>query len=140
VAGHAVEFDPDRRPFVQALLKPSNLIDVSREQRIAGTQDEAGWEPFKDGLVSVGSAADAANPVGPTLWSWTVTLPGARVPGQFRVVIIEREHLLTDVRVVVPSVEVRVPGDPDGGHPHIEHRTLTFTPGNRLVLAEAVEI
>ena len=75
-----------------------NLIEVTLEQRVPGTQDEAGWEPVGGG-VNVTSGA--------TLWSGQVTLPNPRFAGQFRLVIreqeqypISRDHIAPDLRPI----------------------------------------
>jgi hypothetical protein len=120
-----------------------SLIQVSLEQRLFGTNDEAGWQLFGDGSgVNVTSAVSAEQPAGTMLWNGQVSLPGTRTPGQFRVVIREQEQLLTDKRIV-ESVTIRVPPDPDvpGDHGHTEIDQLTFAPGgSRLVFAETIEI
>jgi hypothetical protein len=136
-------------------MTPPELIQVSVEQRIPGTLDDAGWEPPSDATgtaVRIDSAANADFPGGtpPSLWSGQVTLPTGRQPGQFRVVIREYERLPTDERIV-ENVKIRVAPDPDvpHDHGHIETRTLTFRPGSpaaptpkpgRMVFAETIEL
>jgi hypothetical protein len=136
-------------------MTPPELIQVTVEQRIPGTQDEAGWEPASDiaaTAVRIDSAVSADFPRGtpPSLWSGQVTLPPDRQSGQFRVVVREYERLPTDERLVETA---RVHVDPDpavkGDHGHFENRTLTFRPGSpaaptpkpgRMVFAETIEL
>jgi hypothetical protein len=80
---------------VEGLTYPGdNLIEVTLEQRIPGTQDEAGWEPVSP--VSGGAS-------GAALWNGKVTLPIPRVAGQFRVVIREQEQYPVSRENIAPD-------------------------------------
>ncbi|MFF4528332.1 hypothetical protein ACFY1P_03575 [Streptomyces sp. NPDC001407] len=117
------------------------LIEVGIQQRIPGTQDDLGWRWFQGGGVRV-DGAQPAGASGSPLWSGQVTLPANRQPGQFRVVILENEHLATDElnvrtekKMILPDPEV-LPHLP----PHLGTVTYTWMPGaDRLVFAETVE-
>jgi hypothetical protein len=126
-----------------------NLIQVSLEQRIAGTQDEAGWEPatgVAGARITAANAESAAGTGATRLWSGMVTLPQTRQPGQFRVVIREYQHLLTDERrhgeVTVHQTDPDLPPPPP-------RMPAVFSPGapagptprpGRMVFAETVEL
>jgi hypothetical protein len=94
----AVILDP-----LPELGTPAEVIQVSLERRIPGTQDEAGWEPASavaGAQVSIDAAVNADVPTAAPLWSGQMTLPSPRQPGQFRVVIREYERFPTDERLV----------------------------------------
>ena len=126
-----------------------NLIQVALEQRIIGTQDEAGWEPV--GGVNATSAVRADQPNGAPLWNGRVSLPGTRLAGRFRVVIREYEQLPIDAHYTVP-VKLSFDGNPE--HippipPRDDHGVVIFASGapaaatpspGRMVFAETIEL
>jgi hypothetical protein len=124
------------------------LVSVQLERRIPNTRDEAGWELMpKNGEIIRSSGVAADKPEGSMLWNGKVTLPGNRLPGEFRVVIRESELLNSDrffserLEIFVPGIPDHPPTKPELGKDHIESRILTFTPGDRrLIFAEAIEL
>ncbi|GAA0345512.1 hypothetical protein [Streptomyces blastmyceticus] len=119
------------------------LIEVGIQQRIPGTQDDLGWRWFQGAGVRV-DAAQLAGAPGSPLWRGQVTLPTNRQPGQFRVVILENEHLATDQQNTRRERKMIFP-DPElplhlQKPPHLGTVTYTWMPGaDRLVFAETVE-
>jgi hypothetical protein len=72
-----------------------------------------------------------------------VTLPANRAAGQFRVVVREFEHFLTnDTATVTLQQQPVLPGEESGRpHPDPNERKATFFPGKgRLVFADAIEL
>jgi hypothetical protein len=63
-------------------------IRVNAQQRIPGASDDAGWLPAGSN-ASVAVQVDQPN--GDLLWKGAVTLPTARKPGQFRILVEELE-------------------------------------------------
>jgi hypothetical protein len=74
-------------------------IEVSVHQRVAAVVDDVlGWQP-----AAVPVVADTDVTADEVLWHGHVTLPAARQPGQYRIVVSEYEWLLTDPqRIIVP--------------------------------------
>ena len=75
------------------------LIDVTVQERLAGTTDEAGWgasgSPVELQSAATGDGLKGVAPGAP-LWSGAVTLAADRSPGQFRILITEYELLDSD--------------------------------------------
>ena len=128
---------------VQGIEPPPNLIDVTVQQRLPGTTDDAGWRTADASLpiaITVNSAVSGQGllgaPQGTPLWSGSVTLPPSRQPGEFRLLVAERELLLSDR--LQEYTYVVIIGPPDVPPPP---RRVTVTgfypPGTqRLVFAE----
>ena len=126
------------------------LIDVAVQQRIPGTSGDVGWRPAPaDLLVSV-TATNATLVYGRTdpsapLWSGTVTVPADRQPGEYRILITEREHFSTDT-IASYSYKQVVDPDPDGPPGHLHHPIIvttrgTYHPGDhRITLIETVDL
>jgi hypothetical protein len=76
------------------------LIDVTVQERLPGTSDEAGWVVTRSAAVDTDAAVIGTGqrdaPPGAPLWTGRVTLPGARTPGQFRILVTEHELLDSD--------------------------------------------
>jgi hypothetical protein len=134
--------------FVDGLQPPvhPDLVQLSVERRIPGTKDDAGWEETVS-QAQVTAALRAGDPLnfrsGP-LWTGHVTLDKDRTPGQFRVVVKEFEHYLSDDTAVqnVRVVKHFELDDVSGEHPDEEKQfSFTFFPGRaRLVFAETIEL
>lgn len=117
------------------------LIEVTVEQQIPGDDDAAWRQPAAADLgvqIAVSSAVPATGTTNASapLWEGTVTLPATFAPGSLRLVIQEREHLLTD-RTALYSYEELTSGElpkpvriPVSG---------TYSPGDgRVVFAETI--
>jgi hypothetical protein len=104
---HADPFNPDGRV--------GTLVGVRVQERIRGTSDEAGWLPSGQAVITptIATATDDL------LWQGGVTLPSGRIPGQFRLLVEERE-MLTGVLA-------------EGYRPQDK-------PASRVVFAESVEL
>jgi hypothetical protein len=130
---------------VQGIEPPPSLVEVTVQQRLPGTTDDAGWRPADASLpvtITVHSSVSGLGllraPQGTPLWSGSVTLPPDRQPGEFRILVAERELLLSDAwqeftyTVIVGPPEVPPP-------PRRETFTGFYPPGSqRLVFAEAL--
>ena len=123
---------------------------MSIQQRLPGTTDDAGWRPVSGELaavVVVDSAVSAAglgtaDPATP-LWTGSVRLPHDRAPGQYRVLIAERQLLLSDVQQAYSWVVVANPADyPVGATlPPPQRIQDTYHPGSpRLIFAETFPV
>jgi hypothetical protein len=118
-------------PVPAALNLAGDLIDVGIEQRIPGTTDEAGWLPTTRQPTGVSAVKWGRRvPAGAPLWRGRVELPSSRVPNQFRIVVRESEHFLTDrLRIIEEKI-------PDSGT--VGHNVYPGAP--RLVYADAIEL
>lgn len=127
----------DTRGEFEADNPAPDLVLVSIEQRVPGTTDDVGWTPASvpGASIAINGAAKAGTEVQPSapLWTGKATLPAGWSTGQFRIVIREFEHLLSDDSLVKQKT---VGG---GEFPVIENRE--FFPGvGRVVFAETVEL
>src|SRR6185437_11962624 len=120
------------------------LVEVTVEQRIPGGDDEVGWRPSAPAdlgaQIAVSSAALATGTTGAPapLWEGTVTLPATFAPGSLRLVIQEREHLLTDLLQGYSYQEIV---DLDSGLHKRETVTGQYRPGaGRVVFAETINL
>ena len=89
--------------LVQGIDPPPNLIDVTVQQQLPGTTDDAGWRTADASLpiaITVTSALSGeglqGGLPGTPLWSGSITLPPNRQAGEFRILVAERELLLSD--------------------------------------------
>ena len=78
---------------IQGIDPVPPLVEVVVQERLAGTTDDAGWAPTLHPAVTVtvdsavsGAGLQGAPPATP-LWTGRVTLPAARSPGQFRILV-----------------------------------------------------
>jgi hypothetical protein len=134
--------------MITGLEPPPPLVEVGVEQRLPGTSDEAGWRPAsaeQPFAVEVDAAVSATGQTDPTapLWQGTVTVPPDREPGQFRIVVREREQLLDDSLHTFTYRERLDPGELPPGHkgPPFVTITDTYPPGaGRLTFAETIEV
>jgi hypothetical protein len=141
---------------IQGIDPPPDLIEVSVQQQLPGTTDDAGWRTADASLpiaVTVNSAVSGQGLPGAALdtplWSGSVTLPPGRQPGEFRILVAERELLLSDHQKEYSYVEIEGPPDIQAteGTPGIQqppHKaviTSFYPPGTqRLVFAETLLI
>ncbi len=145
-----INLEPQQE-LLTTIPEAPDLIQVSVEERMSGTNDEAGWQPHTRGpavQIDVTSVVDAGNHPDPRtpLWLGRVILPNNRTPAQFRVVIKEIEHFLTDKRNVVkiqdivPDNAILPPNSPL--HPGDTFTiTQNYYPGaERLVFADTIEL
>jgi hypothetical protein len=130
---------------VQGIEPPPGLVEVTVQQRLPGTTDDAGWRTADASLpitITVNSAVSGLGlleaPQGTPLWSGSVTLPPGRQPGEFRILVVEQELLLSDrlqkytYTVITGPPEVPPP-------PRRETVTSYYPPGTqRLVFAETL--
>ena len=141
--------DPDAS-FVNGIAPVPVLVQVSIQQRIPGTTDDAGWHPYTRDVpatVHVTSATSGAGtdnaPAGTPLWAGSVTLPPGRTPGVYRVLIVERQLLLSDVQKLYTWTESIDDPDlpPHTKVPIIEHNRAFYHPGSgRIIFAETIEL
>jgi hypothetical protein len=139
--GFTFEFLDELRPPVRP-----DLVQVSVERRIPGTKGDAGWETVSQvQAIEAVRAGDNFNSQRGRLWRGLVTLDKDHDVGpfQFRVVIKEFEHYLSDdsvvqnVRVVQHFEDEGLSSDP----PPEKQFRFTFFPGRgRLVFAETIEL
>ena len=92
----------DPRPTGRSVDPVPPLVEVSVQERLAGTSDDAGWAPTLNPAVTVtaDSAVSGAGlqgaPLTSPLWTGRVTLPAIRSPGQFRILVTEQELLQSE--------------------------------------------
>jgi len=131
---------------VQGVEPPPSLIDVTVQQRLPGTTDDAGWRTADASLpitITVSSAVSGLGlqgaPQGTPLWSGSVSLPPDRQPGEYRILVAERELLLSDRLQKYTYVEVIPPDVRPPPHPGPVKVTSFYPPGTqRLVFAETL--
>ena len=130
---------------IQGVDPTPNLIAVTVQQQLPGATDDAGWRTADASLpiaITVNSAVSGQGlhgaPPGTPLWSGSISLPPDRRPGQFRILVAERELLLSDRLQEYSSVEII--GPPDVPPPARSVVTTGFySPGTqRLVFAETL--
>ncbi|MCA1690033.1 MAG: hypothetical protein LC720_06245 [Actinobacteria bacterium] len=133
---------------VEGILPVPPLVTVAVEQRLPGTGDDAGWRPVPADLPGgvaaevVAGGAGGGSASGP-LWSGHVTLPPHRTPGEFRIVVREYEHQLSDAlreySVTSQPDPSELPPDHKPVPPHTD--TYTYHPGSgRLVFVETIAV
>jgi hypothetical protein len=141
--------DPSADPdviHVEGIDPIPPLVTVTVEQRFPGAIDEAGWRPAPADLP-IGVQADLVisgagqGSAGGPLWSGQVTLPPARTSGQFRIVVREYEHQLSDVLQAYSVTSVITDGPPGRPPPPPQVEEFTYNPGSgRLVFVETIDV
>jgi hypothetical protein len=132
--------------MVNGIEQPPNLVQVTLQQRIPGTTDDAGWRPTliqgKADVFVSGIPAGGAGP-GTLLWEGTVTLPSGRSPGQYRILVTESQLLLSDAFRHYTWQERNDPvlHPPTHPAPPVINHSDYYRPGSgRLVFAETIPV
>jgi hypothetical protein len=133
-------------PSTEEEINPApDLVRVSVEERIASTGADLGWKPVEGRPnvrveITQKAVAGVSSPSGTPLWLGQVSLPGQRTPGQFRIVVKEFEHLLTDASFIEKK-KVEIPDLPRGPiHGQVTESFTVFPGADRLVFAETIEV
>jgi hypothetical protein len=132
--------------MVNGIEQPPNLVQVTVQQRIPGSTDDAGWRPtLTQGKADVhvsGIPQGGAEP-GTLLWKGSVTLPSGRSPGQYRILVTESQLLLSDALRHYTWQERNDPvlNPPTHPAPPVINHSDYYRPGSgRLVFAETIPV